>query len=135
MSLFLLFCPPSILNLQFLCNSFFSGWFLLISVIVFVYFNALVRSSSILLFSYLSLIFRIGFALFIFSLVLIAIAFITNTIEIIERDKFINFLTLIFICQSLAMLIVKSFYTFFVPISKKNIAAHLLLIYHTNRVF
>jgi len=105
-----------------LVNSFFSGWFLLISVIVFVYFNALVRSSSILLFSYLSLIFRIGFALFVFSLVLIAVAFITNTIEIIERDKFIYFLVSIFICQSLAMLIVKSFYTFFVPISKKNIA-------------
>ena len=79
------FVIPYIHELVF---SFFNGLFLILSIFLYFYLNAVLRTSSISHFSYFSLFFRIVVSILILALSIIFIAFITNTVEIIQRLEF-----------------------------------------------
>ena len=116
--IFFHFVTPYIHELVY---SFFSGLFLILSIILFFYFNALLRTSSITHLSYRLLIFRIIYLSVFLSLSMIAIAFMTNTTEIIKRDEFILFyLNLCFFNLSI-MILAKKLYKFIKPSSIPNI--------------
>ena len=104
-----------------LVYSFFNGLFLILSIILFFYFNALLRTSSITHLSYPSLIFRIILSVVFLSLSTIAIAFMTNTTEIIKRGEFISFYLNICFLNLLIMILAKKFYKFIKPSSLPNI--------------
>ena len=116
--IFFHFVTPYIHELVY---SFFSGLFLILSIILFFYFNALLRTSSITHLSYLSLIFRIIMSVVFLSLSIIAIAFMTNTTEIIKRDEFISFYLNICFFNLLIMILAKKLYKFIKPSSIPNI--------------
>lgn len=101
--------------------SFFNGLFLILSAILFFYLNAALRSSSITRFSYFSLFFRLIIAVICYSLAMIFIAFITNTIEIIKREEFLNFLFYVWFFCLMAMISAKYFYSLIKPKEKSNI--------------
>ena len=106
------FFTPYIHELVF---SFFNGLFLIISAILFFYFNALLRASSISHFSYFSLFFRIIISIIFFSLSIIFITFLTNTTEIIKRSEFLTFLTYLVSFSVLAMVFAKYLYLLIKP--------------------
>ena len=120
------FFTPYIHELVF---SFFNGLFLILSIILFFYFNALLRASSISHFSYSSLFFRIIISVIFFSLSIIFITFITNTTEIIKRTEFLIFLIYLFSFSLLAMVFAKYFYHLIKPTENSTI---VLLTDHTD---
>ena len=106
------FTTPYIHELVF---SFFNGLFLILSIVLFFYLNAVLRTSSISRFSYFSLFFRIIISILFFSLSIIFIAFITNTTEIIKRSEFLIFLIYLFSFSIFAMILVKYLYSLIKP--------------------
>ena len=120
------FFTPYIHELVF---SFFNGLFLILSIILFFYFNALLRASSISHFSYFSLFFRIIISIIFFSLSIIFITFLTNTTEIIKRSEFLTFLTYLFSFSVLAMVFAKYLYFLIKPLENSTI---VLLTDHTD---
>ena len=109
------FAIPYIHELVF---SFFNGLFLILSIFLFFYLNAVLRASSISHFSYFSLFFRILISILILSLSIIFIAFITNTVEIIQRIEFIKFLLYLFLFSLMAMIVTKYLYSLIKPKEK-----------------
>ncbi|MDA9292755.1 sugar transferase [Gammaproteobacteria bacterium] len=112
------FFTPYIHELVF---SFFNGLFLILSIILYFYFNALLRTSSISHFSYFSLFFRIIISIIFFSLSIIFITFLTNTTEIIRRAEFLTFLTYLFSFSLLAMALAKYLYFLIKPVENPTI--------------
>ena len=106
------FVIPYIHELVF---SFFNGLFLLLSIVIYFYLNAVLRTSSVSHLSYFSLFFRIIISVVFLSLSIVFIAFITNTTEIIQRAKFLTFLIYLFAFSELAMILVKYFYSLIKP--------------------
>jgi putative colanic acid biosynthesis UDP-glucose lipid carrier transferase len=106
------FLYPYIHELVF---SFFNGLFLIVSITLFYYINAMLRTSSITHFAYYSLFFRIIISILLFSLSIIFISFITNTTEIIKRAEFLRFLIYLFIFSLTSMILVKYFYSLIKP--------------------
>jgi putative colanic acid biosysnthesis UDP-glucose lipid carrier transferase len=102
------FVIPYIHELVF---SFFNGLFLLLSIVIYFYLNAVLRTSSVSHLSYFSLFFRIIISVVCLSLSMVFIAFITNTTEIIQRAKFLTFFIYLFAFSELAMILVKYFYS------------------------
>ena len=98
--------------------SFFNGLFLILSIFLFFYLNAVLRTSSISHFSYFSLFFRIIVSILVLSLSIIFIAFITNTVEIIQRFDFIRFLLFLFSFSVFAMIVTKYLYLLIKPKEK-----------------
>ena len=101
--------------------SFFNGLFLILSVTLFFYLNAVLRTSSISRLSYFSIFFRLILVIICFSFAMIFIAFMTNTIEILEREEFLIFLFNVWLFCLLAMILAKYFYTLIKPTEKPNI--------------
>ena len=101
--------------------SFFNGLFLILSVILFFYFNVLLRTSSISHLSYFSLFFRIVISIMLFSLSIIFITFITNTTEIIKRAELLIFLTYLFSFSAFAMILAKYLYLLIKPAENSTI--------------
>ena len=104
-----------------LVYSFFNGLFLILSIILFFYFNALLRTSSITYFSYPSLTFRITMSVVFLALSIIAIAFMTNTTEIIKKEEFILFYLSVSFLNVSMMILAKKFYKFIKPSSVPNV--------------
>jgi lipopolysaccharide/colanic/teichoic acid biosynthesis glycosyltransferase len=104
-----------------LVYSFFNGLFLILSLILSFYFNALLRTSSILHFSYASLVFRVVLSAVFLALSMIAIAFMTNTTEIIKKEEFISFYLYISFFNVSIMILAKRIYGFIKPKSIPNI--------------
>jgi putative colanic acid biosynthesis UDP-glucose lipid carrier transferase len=105
-----------------LVYSFFNGLFLILSLLLFFYINALFRTSSITYFSYLSITLRLVLSIFMLAISIIFISFVTNTIEIIERSQFLNFLLSILFMQIVVMFLTKLIYSNFIPKKSHNIA-------------
>ncbi len=105
-----------------LVYSFFNGLFLLISILIFLYINAILRSSSITHFSYLSLFCRISISIIALTISIIFIAFTTNTTQIIERDQLLSFIAVIYTLQLITMIVSKLLYFYLKPQNKRNIA-------------
>ena len=101
--------------------SFFNGLFLILSMTLFFYLNAVLRTSSISRLSYFSIFFRLILVITFFSFGMIFIAFMTNTIEIIKREEFLIFLFNVWLFCLLAMILAKYFYTLIKPTEKPNI--------------
>jgi len=101
--------------------SFFNGLFLILSVTLFFYLNAVLRTSSISRLSYFSIFFRLILVITFFSFGMIFIAFMTNTIEILKREEFLIFLFNVWLFCLLAMILAKYFYTLIKPTEKPNI--------------
>ena len=101
--------------------SFFNGLFLILSMTLFFYLNALLRTSSISRLSYFSIFFRLILVITFFSFGMIFIAFMTNTIEILKREEFLIFLFNVWLFCLLAMILAKYFYTLIKPTEKPNI--------------
>ena len=117
----LILCHIVIPYIHELVYSFFNGLFLILSIILFFYFNALLRTSSITYFSYSALTFRITLSVVFLALSIIAIAFMTNTTEIIKKEEFLLFyLSLSFLNVSM-MVLAKKFYKFLKPSSIPNV--------------
>lgn len=112
------FLIPYINELVF---SFFNGFFLIISILLFFILNAAFRASSITSFSYFSLFFRNLISIIIFSFLIICIAFITNTTEIIERTQFLKFLTFLFLLTIFSAFLTKYIYILLKPRSKPSL--------------
>ena len=89
----------------------FSKIFLVISIVVFFYLNAVLRTSSISLLSYFSLFIRINISILLFLLSIIFIAFITNTTGLIDRSELLKLLLYLLLFSVLAMVAVKKVYT------------------------
>jgi exopolysaccharide biosynthesis polyprenyl glycosylphosphotransferase len=106
------FVIPYIHELVF---SFFNGLFLLLSIVIYFYLNAVLRTSSVSHLSYFSLFFRIIISVVLLSLSIVFIAFITNTTEIIQRAKFLTFLIYLFAFSELVMVLVKYIYSLIKP--------------------
>lgn len=104
--------------------SFFNGLFLILSIILFFYINALTRTSSITHFSYFSLLVRKFISVSIFLFLIIFISFLTNTIEIIQRFELLKFLIFLFSSCLLTMFIAKFLYLSIKPKNKQ----HLVLL-------
>ena len=104
-----------------LVYSFFNGLFLILSIILFFYFNVLLRTSSITYFSYASLAFRITISVVFLALSIIAIAFMTNTTEIIKKEEFILFYLSVSFLNVSTMILAKKFYKFIKPSSVPNV--------------
>ena len=101
--------------------SFFNGLFLILSITLFFYLNAVLRTSSISRLSYFSIFFRLILVITFFSFGMIFIAFMTNTIEILKREEFLIFLFNVWLFCLLAMILAKYFYTLIKPTEKPNI--------------
>jgi len=101
--------------------SFFNGLFLILSMTLFFYLNAVLRTSSISRLSYFSIFFRLILAIICFSFSMIFIAFITNTTEILKREEFLIFLFYVWLLCLLAMMLTKYFYSLIKPTEKPNI--------------
>jgi len=101
--------------------SFFNGLFLILSMTLFFYLNAVLRTSSISRLSYFSIFFRLILVIICFSFAMIFIAFMTNTIEILKREEFLIFLFNVWLFCLLAMILAKYFYTLIKPTEKPNI--------------
>ena len=101
--------------------SFFNGLFLILSMTLFFYLNAVLRTSSISRLSYFSIFFRLILVITFFSFGMIFIAFMTNTIEILKREEFLIFLFNVWLFCLLAMILAKYFYTLIKPTEKPNI--------------
>ena len=89
----------------------FSNIFLFISIVIFFYLNAVLRTSSITLLSYFSLFIRISISVLLFLLSLIFIAFITNTTGLIDRSELLKLLLYLLLFSVLAMVAVKKVYS------------------------
>ena len=109
------FVIPYIHELVF---SFFNGLFLILSIFLYFYLNAVLRTSSISHFSYFSLFFRIVVSILILALSIIFIAFITNTVEIIQRLEFLRFLLYLSLFSLMAMIVTKYLYSLIKPKEK-----------------
>jgi putative colanic acid biosynthesis UDP-glucose lipid carrier transferase len=101
--------------------SFFNGLFLILSMTLFFYLNAVLRTSSISRLSYFSIFFRLILVITFFSFGMIFVAFMTNTIEILKREEFLIFLFNVWLFCLLAMILAKYFYTLIKPTEKPNI--------------
>jgi putative colanic acid biosynthesis UDP-glucose lipid carrier transferase len=104
-----------------LVYSFFNGLFLILSIILFFYYGVLLRTSSITYFSYASLTFRIALSVVFLAISIIAIAFITNTTEIIKKEELILFYLFVFLCNVSTMIMAKKFYKTIKPSTIKNV--------------
>tara|TARA_B100000767_G_C19771581_1_gene540343 strand:+ start:955 stop:2292 length:1338 start_codon:yes stop_codon:yes gene_type:complete len=112
------FVIPYIHELVF---SFFNGLFLILSIVLFFYLNAVLRTSSVSHLSYFSLFLRIIISIVFLSLSIVFIAFITNTTEIIQRAEFLRFLIYLFAFSELAMVLVKYLYSLIKPKEQANV--------------
>ena len=117
----LILCHFVIPYIHELVYSFFNGLFLILSIILFFYFNALLRTSSITYFSYASLTFRIALSVVFLALSVIAIAFITTTTEIIKKEELILFYLFVFLFNVSTMILAKKFYKTIKPPSIKSV--------------
>lgn len=117
----LIICHFLIPYIYDLAYSFFNSIFLIISIILFFYLNAVLRTSSISRLSYFSLFFRIVISILLFLLSIIFLAFLTNTTGIIDRSEFLRFLIFLFSFSVLAMVSVKYFYLILKSNTKSNI--------------
>tara|TARA_B110000003_G_scaffold258689_1_gene278069 strand:+ start:1092 stop:2429 length:1338 start_codon:yes stop_codon:yes gene_type:complete len=106
------FVIPYIHELVF---SFFNGLFLIVSIVLFYYLNAVLRTSSISRLSYFSLFFRIIISIVFFSFSIIFIVFITNTTEIIQKSEFLVFLLYLFLFSVSVMIFAKYLYFLIKP--------------------
>jgi exopolysaccharide biosynthesis polyprenyl glycosylphosphotransferase len=122
------FVIPYIHELVF---SFFNGLFLILSIVLFFYLNAMLRTSSVSRLAYFSLFCRIIISILFFSLSIIFIAFITNTTEIIKRAEFLTFLIYLFSFSVLAMVLTKYLYLLIKPKEQSNI---ILLTDHEDKL-
>ena len=100
---------------------FFNGFYLLLSLIFYIYILLFFRISSVSGLSYLSLIFRSFSSTLIMALSIVFLAFLTNTSEIIQRDKLFIFLSTLFIFQTALVISSKIFYGLIKPKDLKNI--------------
>ena len=100
---------------------FFNGFYLLLSLIFYIYILLFFRISSVSSLSYLSLILRSFSSTLIMALSIIFLAFLTNTSEIIQRDKLFIFLSILFIFQIALVISSKIFYGLIKPKDLKNI--------------
>lgn len=100
---------------------FFNGFYLLLSIILYIYILLFFRISSVSSLSYLSLILRSISSTLIMALSIIFLAFLTNTSEIIQRDKLFIFLCIVFIFQIALVISSKIFYELIKPKELKNI--------------
>ena len=107
-----------------LAYSFFNSIFLIISIILFFYLNAVLRTSSISRLSYFSLFFRIIISILLFLLSIIFLAFLTNTTGLIDRSEFLRFLLALFSFSSFSMILAKYFYS----ILKSNDQSYIILL-------
>lgn len=119
--LILAICHFSFPYIHELVFSFFNGLFLILSITLFYYLNVLLRTSSISRLSYSSLFFRIIICIALFSFCIICISFITNTIEIIQREELLNFLTYIFALCLTAMIATKYLYSLIKPKTQSTV--------------
>ena len=101
--------------------SFFNGLFLILSITLFFYLNAVLRTSSITRLSCFSIFFRLILVITLFSFAMIFISFVTNTTEILKREEFLIFLFNVWLFCLLAMILAKYFYTLIKPTEKPNI--------------
>ena len=122
------FAIPYIHELVF---SFFNGLFLILSIVLFFYLNAVLRTSSVSHLSYFSLFLRIIISIVLLALSIIFIAFITNTTEIIQRAEFLTFLIYLFSFSELAMVLVKYLYSLIKPKEQANV---ILLTDHHEKI-
>ena len=114
-------CHFTIPYIHELVFSFFNGLFLILSIVLFFYLNAVLRTSSISRLSYFSLFFRIIISIILFSFSIILIAFVSNTTEIIKRTEFLTFLLYLFSFSVSAMVLVKYLYFLIKPIEQSNV--------------
>jgi exopolysaccharide biosynthesis polyprenyl glycosylphosphotransferase len=123
-------CHSAIPYIHELVFPFFNGLFLILSIVLFFYLNAILRTSSVSRLAYFSLFFRIIISILFFSLLIIFIAFITNTTEIIKRAEFLKFLLYLFSFSVLAMVLTKYLYLLIKPKEQSNI---ILLTDHEDK--
>ncbi|MDC0244857.1 sugar transferase [Pseudomonadota bacterium] len=128
----LIICHFVIPYIHELVFSFFNGLFLILSIVLFFYLNAVLRTSSISRLSYFSLFFRIIISILLFSFSIIFIVFITNTTEIIKRTDFLIFLFYLLSCCLSAMIFAKYFYLLIKPKDQSNV---ILLSDHDENMF
>lgn len=107
----LVICHFLIPYINELAYSFFNSIFLIISIILFFYFNAVLRTSSISRLSYFSLFFRIIISILLFFFSIIFLAFLTNTTGIIDRSEFLRFLIALFSFSVFSMILTKFLYS------------------------
>lgn len=107
----LVICHFLIPYINELAYSFFNSIFLIISIILFFYFNAVLRTSSISRLSYFSLFFRIIISILLFFFSIIFLAFLTNTTGIIDRSEFLRFLIALFSFSVFSMIMTKYLYS------------------------
>ncbi|MDB4194515.1 exopolysaccharide biosynthesis polyprenyl glycosylphosphotransferase [Gammaproteobacteria bacterium] len=100
---------------------FFNGFYLLLSLIFYIYILLFFRISSVSGLSYLSLIFRSFSSTLVMALSIVFLAFLTNTSEIIQRDKLFIFLLTLSIFQIALVISSKIFYGLIKPKDLKNI--------------
>jgi putative colanic acid biosysnthesis UDP-glucose lipid carrier transferase len=108
-------CHFSIPYIYEIAYAFFNSIFLIISIVLFFYLNAVLRTSSITRLSYLSLFFRIIVSILLFLVSITFLAFLTNTTEIIDRSEFLRFLIALCSLSVLAMVSVKYIYSIIKP--------------------
>ena len=107
----LVICHFLIPYINELAYSFFNSIFLIISIILFFYLNAVLRTSSISRLSYFSLFFRIIISILLFFFSIIFLAFLTNTTGIIDRSEFLRFLIALFSFSAFSMILTKYLYS------------------------
>jgi lipopolysaccharide/colanic/teichoic acid biosynthesis glycosyltransferase len=100
---------------------FFNGFYLLLTIILYIYILLFFRISSVSNLSYLSLILRSFSSTLIMALSIVFLAFLTNTSEIIQRDKLFIFLSTLFTFQIALVISSKIFYELIKPKELKNI--------------
>ena len=100
---------------------FFNGFYLFLSLIIYICTLLIFRVSSVSNLSYLSLILRSFSSTFILATSIIFLAFLTSTSEIIKTDKLFNFLLIVFIFQTVVVVCCKIFYSLIKPKNIKNI--------------
>lgn len=120
----LVICHFLIPYINELAYSFFNSIFLIISIILFFYLNAVLRTSSISRLSYFSLFFRIFISILLFLLSIIFIAFLANTTDLIDRSEFLKFLIAVFSFSFFSMILAKYFYS----IIKSNDDSYIILL-------
>ena len=128
----LIICHFLIPYIHELVFSFFNGLFLIVSIVLFYYLNAVLRTSSISRLSYFSLFFRIIISIVLFSFSIIFIVFITNTTEIIQKSEFLAFLFYLFLFSVSAMILAKYLYSLIKPEEQSYV---ILLSDHEANIF
>ena len=100
---------------------FFNGFYLILTLIIYIFILLFFRISSITNLSYISLLIRSFSSILVIALSIVFLAFLTSTSEIIQRDKLFIFLLVLSVFQIITVLSSKLFYELIKPKGTKNI--------------